>query len=86
MRPQSRDTSEEIERLKFEAYRQMTPSQRIGLMLEMNAIIEASQRAAILREHPHADEREIILRLASRRVDKTLLKKFTGWDVDVEGY
>jgi hypothetical protein len=86
MRPQARDTSVEIEKIKLEALRQMTPGQRLQLMAQMNAFVAASQRAAILRDHPNADEREITFRLASRRVDKDLLKKLTGWDVDVEGY
>jgi len=86
MRPQARDTSVEIEKIKIEKLRAMTPAQRLELMAQMNEFIKASQTAAILRDHPNADEREITFRLASRRVDKALLKHLTGWDVDVEGY
>jgi hypothetical protein len=40
----------------------------------------------IRRRHPHADERELRLRLASRTMDPELLKRAFGWDVKVEGY
>jgi len=40
----------------------------------------------IKRTHPKADQREILLRLASRRIEPELMRKAFGWDPEVEGY
>ena len=36
--------------------------------------------------HPEADERECLLRVASRRVPADLMLKAYGWDVKEKGY
>ena len=41
---------------------------------------------AIKRTHPKADQREIMLRLASRRIEPELMRKAFGWDPEVESY
>ena len=36
--------------------------------------------------HPEASEREIKLRVASRRIPAELMRRAFGWDPDKEGY
>lgn len=42
--------------------------------------------ADIQLRHPHADERECLLRLATRRAGPELIKQLCGWDVAEHGY
>jgi hypothetical protein len=37
-------------------------------------------------KRPEADQREMMLRLASRRIEPELMRKAFGWDPEAEGY
>jgi hypothetical protein len=85
-RTQSEDTSEEVERIQIEAWRTRTPAENLARMVAMTRRIQEIQLAEIRRRHPHADARELKMRLASRRLDPDLMRRAFGWDPDVEGY
>jgi hypothetical protein len=85
-RPQSEDTSEEVDRLLVEAWRKWTPAEKLARMVAMTRRIQAIQLADIRRRHPDADEWELKMRLASRRLPADLMRQAFGWDPDVEGY
>jgi hypothetical protein len=85
-RDPTNDTHPDIEAMRIEAYRRMTPTQKLEIVCELNKAVRELSLADIRRRHPHADERELMLRLASRTVDPDLLKRAFGWDVEVEGY
>ena len=86
MKPHSPDTHPDIERILIEHYRRMTPAEKFRRIESLNAALETLARADIARRHPNADEREIRLRIASRRLPAALMVKAFDWNPEVEGY
>jgi hypothetical protein len=85
-RTQSPDTTKDVERLQIEAWRTWTPAEKFGRMAAMTRRLQQIQLAEIRRRHPDAGERELKMRLASRRLEPELMRRAFGWDPDVEGY
>ena len=80
------DTSPESERILIEGYRRMEGWERIERVRALNRLVCALALSDIARKHPQADERERLLRLASRRMDPAILRSLCGWDVSEHGY
>jgi hypothetical protein len=80
------DTHPDIEKRLIEAYRAMSPAERLRRVCSLNEALEQLARADIRRRHPTVTEREVRLRIASRRIPADLMKKAFGWDVEKEGY
>lgn len=78
--PQSPDTSEAVDRLVFERYRQMQPREKVRMVMELNRTVEAMALAGLRMRHPDASERELRLRLAARRYGRELVIQAFGWD------
>lgn len=53
--PRSPDTSAAAEAAQFEAYRRMTPAQRVAIAIEMSEAARATTLAAIRARHPDYD-------------------------------
>jgi hypothetical protein len=85
-RPLLSDTSPEAEKVLIERYRRMPAWQKLRQVSELNRAVQQLALADIRRRHPHADEREQKLRLASRWLDAETMRKVYGWDPDEEGY
>jgi hypothetical protein len=77
---QSADTSEEIDRLLFERYRQMQPWEKLRMVAEMIETAEVLAFAGLRLRHPDASDRELRLRLAAMRYDRETMIKAFGWD------
>jgi hypothetical protein len=86
MKTQSVDTDPRVEELLIEAYRRMTPSEKLASVRAGNRAVQSLQMADIQRRYPDADERELHLRLASRSLPRELMIAAFGWDPEVEGY
>ena len=80
------DTHPDVEAIRIEAYRRMTPAQKLAIVCALNDTVRSLALADIRRRHPNAAPRELMLRLASRSLPPELLVKAFGWDVAVEGY
>src|SRR5580700_10122367 len=76
----------ELERILLEALRKMTPSEKIKKVNDMVAAMHILAMSDVRSRHPEADERECLLRVASRRVPADLMLKAFGWDVKEKGY
>jgi hypothetical protein len=85
-RPFGEDTSPEVERFLLDAYRKMSGSEKILRVRALNRTTNALALADIRQRHPDADEREMLLRLASRRYGADFVREKFGWDVKREGY
>lgn len=74
-----RDTSPEALRVYLDLQHRMTASEKLDAVAEMyetmNAIYENQER----KLHPEADDREIFLRVAARRLGGDLVKRVYGW-------
>lgn len=80
------DTDPRIEAVLVAGYRAMSASQKLA---RVTALTHAVQQLALLdirRRHPHAAQRELDLRLASRWLDPDLMKRVFDWDVQAAGF
>ena len=66
----SADTSREIERLQIEAWRRMSPLDRLLKADALSRQVQALALAGIRHRHPHASERECFLRLAAIKLGR----------------
>ena len=64
----------------------MSGHEKIARVQALNRATIMLAMADIRRHHPNADEREMLLRLASRRLGTDLVRAKLGWDVRVDGY
>jgi len=81
-RSQSADTPEEIDRLMFRHYRQMTPGESIERVWELNEWAWERARSGFRRQFPSASEREIDLRLAALKYGRPFVARALGRDPD----
>jgi hypothetical protein len=86
MKPLSRDTHPEAEKVLIEGYRRMTPGQKLAKVRALNQMAQRLQLADLRERYPRADENELRLRLASRWLPAELMRKAFSWDPDQEGY
>jgi len=67
----------------LQLHRRMAPSQRVARVFELTAFQESLQRASVRRMHPQANEREVFLRVAARRLDRETMIRVYGWYPDL---
>ena len=60
----------------------MTEAERLARMFEMCEFQEALQTASVRTMYPEADDREVFLRVAERRLGPELARKVYGWSSD----
>jgi hypothetical protein len=77
-RTQSRDTSVWADRLMFEHLRTLSPRESLELCMEACRAMDDMLVAGIRRDHPHADEAEVDLRLAVTKYGADVVESFTG--------
>jgi hypothetical protein len=80
------DTDPVVGQLQIAMLRTMPPWRKLEQVALLTARTTALALADIHRHHPNASDRELRLRLASRRMDPDLLREAFGWDVDIHGY
>ena len=61
----SADTTADIEQRQVEAWRRLSPVERLRLVSDTTRAVMKLSRAGIRRRHPQASERECFLRLAA---------------------
>jgi hypothetical protein len=77
------DTDPKALEVYIQLLREMTPGERAARIFELTAFQENLQRASVRSMYPHADEREILLRVAARRLDRETMIRVYGWDPDL---
>ena len=80
------DTHPKVEALLLEGYRRMTVAEKMARVVAMSRAVQQLSLADIRRSHPLADDQELSLRLASRRLDATTMRRAFGWDPEVQGF
>ena len=86
MRTQSPDTDPAVEERQIEAWRRMTPAEKLHVVSELVRASEELALAGIRQRHPGATGRELELRLAALRLDRDLMLRWLDWDPEREGY
>ena len=74
------DTDPEALQVFIELHRKMTPGQHLAQIFELVEFGEGLQRSSVKAMYPDADEREVFLRVAARRLDRETMIKVYGWD------
>jgi len=80
------DTHPVVAALLTEGYRRMSCAEKMARVCALSRAVQQLGLADVRRAHAGADERELALRLASRRLDPELMRRAFGWDPAVEGY
>ena len=70
----SRDTSADVEQLQIDAWRRMSPMQKLELVDAATRDARSLALAGIRACHPNASDRECFLRLAERLLGATLVR------------
>jgi hypothetical protein len=68
----SLDTTADIERMQIEAWRRMTPLEKVGVVRDMAVAAETLAFAGIRLRHPGASDRECFIRFASLKLGPAL--------------
>ena len=76
MRPE--DTSPEAWRVYIGILRAMSPSDRLYRAMELSDFVHHASEAGVRRAYPAADEREVFLRAAKRRLGPELFRTVYG--------
>jgi len=77
------DTTPQALEVFIELHRKMTPGERVAHIFEMSEFMEGLQRSSVRSMYPDADEREVFLRVAARRLDRETMIKVYGWDPEL---
>jgi hypothetical protein len=77
------DTDPKTLEVYFELLRDMTPGERAARIFELTAFQESLQRASVRSMYPQADEREVLMRVAARRLDRETMIRVYSWDPDL---
>ena len=74
------DTDPQALEVFLSLQRRRTPSQKLKQMFEMTELVLKAAVAGVRQMYPDADEREVFLRAAARRLDPDTMFKVYGWD------
>jgi hypothetical protein len=77
------DTDPEALEVFLQLHREMTPGERVARVFEMAGFQKNLQRASVQSMYPDADEREVFLQVAARRLDRRTMVEVYGWDPDL---
>ena len=80
------DTDPRVEAVLVAGYRAMSASQKLARVTDLTRTVQQLALLDIRRRHPHAAQRELALRLASRWIDPDLMKRAFDWDARAAGF
>ena len=60
--------------------RKMPAGKKVAAVFEMNDMLMRLSEAGVRQLYPAADEREVFLRAAARRLDRETMIRVYGWD------
>jgi hypothetical protein len=79
MIPESRDTHPQIESLRIEGFRRMTPAEKFAQVAALTRNVRDLALAGIRMRHPGVSDREARMRLAALTLDQAVLRRAFGW-------
>ena len=82
MKPLFPDTSAEAEQILIEGLRRTPLWRKLQQVQELNQLAEQFALATLRRQYPHADQRELRLRLASRWLTPEQMQAAFGWSAE----
>ncbi len=80
------DTHPEAEAVLLRGFAEMPPAQKLQRVIELNQAVEELAAARIRSEYgPEISNRELALRLAALRLDRSTMISAFDWDPDIRG-
>ena len=67
-----------LEQRMFDRIAALSPAQRLQVAMDLTESVLEIARANIRQQHPHADERELALRLCARKYGRETMLRFFG--------
>ncbi|MFC2172857.1 hypothetical protein ACFLU6_09530 [Acidobacteriota bacterium] len=81
------DTTDGVEQLRIEAFRRMTPAEKLRIVMDLNQTILRLAEIRIKNKHgKNIPVRELRLRLASLWLDRDTMIRVFNWDPEIHGY
>jgi hypothetical protein len=77
------DTDPQAREVYLNLFRAMTPGERVARVFELCAFQQSLQESNVRSMYPDADEREVFLRVAARRLGRKLMIAAYNWDPDL---
>jgi len=74
------DTDPKTLQVFLDIHRNLPESRKIEMVFEMTAFLLDAVKAGDRMQYPDADEREVFLRAAARRLDRQTMIGAYGWD------
>lgn len=77
------DTDPRALEVYLRLHREMTPGERLARVFELCEFQDSLQIANVQSMYPQANEREVFLRVAARRLGRELMIAAYNWDPDL---
>lgn len=74
------DTDPKALEVFLDLQRAMSPAEKLAHTLELSEIVMRLSEAGVRSLYPGADDREVFLRMAARRLDRDTMIRVYGWD------
>lgn len=80
------DTAPDVERLLIDAFRKMSPAEKLARVAALNGALEELAAARLRSQYgPDLPQHELRLRLAALRLDARTMRDVFGWDPALHG-
>jgi hypothetical protein len=83
--PDYRDTDPRAMEVWLDLQRKKTPGEKLGLIFEASQMVLQMYEMGVRRLYPEADDREVLLRVAARHLDRETMVRAYGWDPEADG-
>ncbi|MBG7603724.1 MAG: hypothetical protein IZT58_03690 [Actinobacteria bacterium] len=80
------DTPDAVMTGMVERWRQMSPSEKLDQVAQLNHACEQLSEAGVRSRHPDADDNEVRLRVFALRLGRELMVNVYDWDPAIEGW
>jgi hypothetical protein len=77
------DTDPKALEVFLDLQRKMTAEEKLRAVFQLNDFLMRLVEAGVRSQHPQADDREVFLRCAARRLDRETMIRVYGWDPEL---
>jgi hypothetical protein len=74
------DTEPSVNEVLFAARRSLPPGDKVRQVFELTELLLRLSEAGVRRMYPDADDREVFLRAAARRLGRETVARVYGWN------
>ena len=78
--PEFADTDPKAMEVWLSLQRRMPPGDKLASVLDASAFVLSMYEAGVRLQRPNASDREVLLRVAARHLNRDLMIRAYGWD------